>query len=271
MKVKYIMPVLAMGVVCAANPGVRVELASTRCIYSSPHDESGKRIELRIEVSPSEEGWHVNEGGSRGKVITGMDPAGNEYKSAPCSWEKTPGKEGSRTACFVFSLKNKVERLVIREQIQVRLAHELRTFSDLEVDLLQPNQVTLPGSELPLTCKPDPSNAEEANRENDGTLHSAGLTLICPPGHSILRVGRVWRSDQEEEGKDSSYTQDLEVRNRKDADGNEVAHVTILAAQEKECLEIETCGEQSSVRVPLHLRAMLGDPAPSVPQAAAKP
>lgn len=271
MKVKYIMPVLAMGVVCAANPGVRVELASTRCIYSSPHDESGKRIELRIEVSPSEEGWHVNEGGSRGKVITGMDPAGNEYKSAPCSWEKTPGKEGSRTACFVFSLKNKVERLVIREQIQVRLAHELRTFSDLEVDLLQPNQVTLPGSELPLTCKPDPGNAEEANREKDGTLHSAGLTLICPPGHSILRVGRVWRSDQKEEGKDSSYTQDLEVRNRKDADGNEVAHVTILAAQEKECLEIETCGEQSSVQVPLHLRAMLGDPAPSASQAAANP
>ncbi len=261
MDFRRIMLMMAIGTASAADPGVRAELSGTRCIYSSPHDESGRRIEVRVEVSPEEEGWHVHEAGSRGLVISGLDPAGNEYKSSPCAWEKTPGKEGSRTVCFVFPLKTKVERLVIREQIRVRLAHELLAIRGSKVNMLQPTRIPVTGSDEFIDCTPDAANAEPSNREKDGTLHAAGLTLLCPPGRSILRIGRVWEAEQGSD-PDSSYTQDLEVRNSTDGQGHEVAHVLIWEAQEEESLEIEMCAGQSSVLVPLRVRAMLGDPAP---------
>ena len=39
---------------CFAEPGVQAVLTGVRCIYASPHDESGCRMELQVELRPSQ-------------------------------------------------------------------------------------------------------------------------------------------------------------------------------------------------------------------------
>lgn len=259
MRLWHIVALLLAGATHAAEPVAQATLGGMRCIYSPPHDESGRRMELRVVVSPMEQGWQVNEAGSRAQRIRGTDNAGNTLTSAPCAWGEAKDP-GARTAYFVFPLSGRVDYLLVDEVLQVQLARDLRRLKARALSMLTPTELPVPGGGHILST-PDSSNAEETNRDADGSLLRADLTLTCPPGVSILRAVRVWTDPGEKKAAaDQSFgTQDLEVRHSVTRTGKSVTRIVLWNAAETEHLELELCSGQVTVHVPMRFRAMLGD------------
>ena len=254
---------------CFAEPGVQAVLTGVRCIYASPHDESGCRMELQVELRPTEQDWQVNEAGSRTLRIHGSDQLGNSHTSAPCVWERFSARPNSCIAHFLFPLLSKVEYLQVNESLQVQIARQALRLPQREVSMLQQGSLMVPGLAEPIRCIPDDSNASPDNREPDGSLRRGGVTFHCPRGISILRVSRVWLANPSPAGqqqilptdKHNSYSQDLEVRHTIHPSGESSTSIVLWNALSSERLEVEICRDQHSVRVPLKCRAMLGDPA----------
>lgn len=263
MRLWHIAALLAAGAVCAAEltePTAQAKLGGMRCIYASPHDGSGRRMELRVVVSPMESGWQVNEAGARAQRIRGTDQNGNTLSSAPCAWGESAGNPGSRTAVFIFPLPKRVDYLLVNEVLQVRLARNPRKLEPLEIDLLKPTELPVPGGEGAIRCIPAEKNGRVANRDADGSLLRADITLICPVGVSVLRAVRVWSaSETSVSGNANHATQDLEVRHFTTDQGETGTSIVLWNAGEKERLQLELCSGQRAVSVPLRFRAMLGD------------
>lgn len=264
---------------CFAEPGVRAVLTGVRCIYSSPHDESGRRMELQVELRPTEQDWRVNEAGSRALRIHGSDQSGNTHTSAPCAWERCPDRPNSCVAHFLFPLLSKVEYLRVDESLQVQIARQALRLPQQEVSMLQQGTLMVPGIAEPIRCIPDDSNASPDNREPDGSLRRGGVTFHCPRGISILRVSRVWLSEPasvEQQpipptDKHNSYFQDLEVRHTSHPNGESSTSIVLWNALPSERLEVEICRDQRGVKVPLKCSAMLGEPIDTGQQASDLP
>ncbi len=251
---------LTMGVACAGEPAAQAKLSAVRCVFSPPHDESGRRMELRVEVGPTEPGWRVNEAGARAQRICGTDQCGNMLTSAPCAWGRHMDNPEARIAFFVFPLSERVDYLLVDEVLHVQLAREPRKLEALNISMVKPTDLSVPDVEGTIRCVPAETNGADANRESDGSLLRANLTLICPAGFSILRVVRVWNSsDKQADESPLPVTQDLEVRHFTTNKGENGTRIVLWNAQENERLQLELCSGQSTVHVPLHFRAMLGD------------
>ena len=250
---------------CPAEPEVRAELTGVRCLFPSPHDGSRHRLVLRVEVKPDAEGWFVSESPSRSLRIKGRDSAGNTLTSSLGGWDASPYAAGARTANFTFLLPSKIAYLDVNEELEMQLAEKLCSHPLHAVNMLEETRVQ--AGELSFLCKPDADNADEKNREKDGSLRRARLCIVCPAGVDVLRIGRVWKGGRDEEtGADiPPYSQDLDIRHSTTHEGERCAYVVLWDAAVIEELEITTCMIRTSVRVPMRFRARLGDPAPETP------
>lgn len=243
---------------CSAEPEIQAVLTGVRCIYSSPHDGSGCRMELQVELRPGEQDWQVNEAGSRTQRIHGIDQSGNRHTSAPCAWERRSDRPHSCIAHFLFPLPSRVDYLKVDELLQVQIARQTLRLPQQEVSMLHQGALAIPGTDQSVQCIPDTSNATAENRESDGSLRRAGMTLRCPAGISVLRVSRVWQVELGS-SEHNSYTQDLEVRHDSLPGGENSTSIVLWNALPFECVEVEICRGQHTVRVPLKCRAMLGE------------
>ncbi len=258
---------IAVSGMCLAEPEVQAVLTGVRCIYSSPHDGSGRRIELQVELRPTKQDWQVNEAGSRTQRIHGIDQFGNRHTSAPCAWERRSDLPHSCIAHFLFPLLSKVEYLRVDEFLRVQIARQALRLPQQKVNMLEQSALPVPGVEQPIHCVPSDSNAAPSNREPGGFLRRADITLRCPAGISILRVSRIWLAETSASEQQSttpveygSYSQDLEVHHTSHPNGESSTAIVLWNALPSELLEIEICRGQHTVRVPLKCRAMLGDP-----------
>ncbi len=256
---------VAVAGICHAEPGVHAVLTEVRCIYLSPHDGSGRRMELQVELQATEEGWQVNEAGTRLQRIRGRDQTGKYHESTPCTWEKKPSMSQVCVARIVFPLQTRVEYLDVNEDIQVRIARQATCLPQQDISMLEPCLLKIPGEERGIRCVPDSSNAATSNADPGGVLRRAGIRFHCPAGISILRVSRIWTADSKAVGEEanggvggSSYTQDLEIRQTVSAKGESVTSVVLWDAMPTERLEVEICRDRRSVHVPLKCRATLG-------------
>ena len=248
------MAALVAGGACAAGPSARAMLSGVRCIYSPPHDESGRRMELQVVVTPTEPGWRVNEAGSRALSICGTDQNGNILHSSPCTWGELAENPEARSVVFIFPLPGRVDYLDVDEVLQVQITRDTQIVNNLNINLLKPAELQLPGEKGAIRSIPAESNSIAENRDVDGTLLRADLTFICPAGVSISRVVRVWSSP----GDAINHAQDLEVRHFTTARGEDGTRIVLWNVEESERMQLELCTGQSTVRVPVRFRATLG-------------
>lgn len=264
-------PILLSCLLCGigqAEPAARAVLAGVRCLFPSPHDASRHRLMLLVEVKPETPGWFVSEAPSRARRIKGRDSGGNVLTSEPCNWEIPAHASEARTACFAFLLQSKISYLDIAEKLEVQMAERLSTLPMPNVSLLEETRVQ--AGELSFLCRPEPDNADENNREKDGSLHRAKLAVICPPGVDVLRISRLWKGGRDEEtgAEVPPYSQDLDIRHSTTPAGERCAHIVLWDTAPTADLEITTCMNRCTIRVPLQCRAALGD---QVPPAKPKP
>lgn len=259
----------------AAEPSAQAILAGVRCLFPSPHDESRHRLVLRVDIVPDTPGWSVS-AATQARRIKGRDAAGNVLTSELGSWENCPENAEACTAYFSFLLQSRTAWVDVDEKLHVQLAENKATMSLGEVSMLEPSARTV-GS-VTFGLEPDAANAEESNREQDGTLRRAGLKLVYPEQLHLLSVCRVWKGERDEEmGTEMPpYAQELEMVHAPAAEGMRSTHVELWNAVRGEELEVTVCMTFGTVEVPVRFRAMLGDPAPpalrrEMVQAAADP
>ncbi|MCH5284743.1 MAG: hypothetical protein J1E42_03995 [Akkermansiaceae bacterium] len=272
MRVRNLLMFLAAGCsLCQAEPSVRVALAGVRCLFPSPHDASRHRLVLRVDVLPETPEWSVREM-SRALCIKGRDSSGAVLVSESGGWESTPQRPGARSAYFSFLLRGKkIAWLDVDETLQVQLAEQQRPLMLGRVSMLEAADYAAGG--VVFRCEPDAGNAAEENREKDGTLRRAGLTLVYPEGVNILRVCRVWKGGRHEETNAElpPFTLELDVAPATVADGAKRSHVELWDVAPYEELEVTTCASIKEVEAPLRCRVMLGDPAPPPESASSAP
>lgn len=254
-----ILCILSIGCVWA-EPSASARLTGVRCQYPSPHDGSKHRMILRVDVQPDTPGWVVYESSARAMRLKGRDSAGNSLISEPSDWEALPGQPGGRRAYFSFMLQGRVDRMEVQETLQIKLAEHLRSHSLRSVSMVEETQHESAG--ITLRCKPESSNSAAENREADGTLSRAGMSIIFPDDVNILRVSRVWRgvSDELPVEEMPEYSQDLEFKLYTTPSGEKYAYIVLWGAAAEEDLQITTCRSQCTVQAPLRFRAMLGEP-----------
>ena len=175
---------------CFAEPGVQAVLTGVRCIYASPHDESGCRMELQVELRPTEQDWQVNEAGSRTLRIHGSDQLGNSHTSAPCVWERCSARPNSCIAHFLFPLLSKVEYLQVNESLQVQIARQALRLPQREVSMLQQGSLMVPGLAEPIRCIPDDSNASPDNL----CAVAASLFIVLAASASSVSAVSGWQT-----------------------------------------------------------------------------
>lgn len=246
-----------------AEPTARAVLAGVKCLFPSPHDASRHRLMLQVDVVPDEPGWFVSEAPSLARRIKGRDSGGNVLSSEPCNWEGAVQTPGAKSACFTFLLRSKISWLDIDEKLEVQVAEKLSTLPLPGVSLLTERRIQT--DELCFLCRPDAANADEKNIEKDGSLRRAKLSIICPPGVDVLRISRAWKGGRDEEtgAEVPPYSQDLEIRHTTTKEGETCAEIVLWDAEPTVDLELTTCLNRCTIRVPLQCRAALGDPLPS--------
>lgn len=263
MKIRHLFMLGAIAAgVCSAEPSAKAVLAGVRCLFPSPHDASRHRLVLQIDVEPDEAGWSVSEAAPMQR-IQARDAAGATLTSELCDWEKNPRRADARTVYFSFLLRGKTTWLDIKERLQVQLAEQQRTLRLGEVSMLEPCVLTAENG-VEFCCEPAPANADAANLEKDGTLHSAELLIRYPKQVNILRVSRVWKggADEDTGAEMPPFSQELELLDTMVEKEMKCSRLRLWDANPHEVLEVTTCASQRTVIVPLQFRAMLGDPAP---------
>lgn len=252
----------------ADEPSARAVLAGVRCTFALPHGTSRHRMELKVNVQPEVAGWRVCGAVSDGRRIRARDAAGNELLGEMGEWEPMPECEDACSVWLTFPLSGKTRWLDVDETLHVQLAEHSHTRTLGEVSLVAPAAYAVGGVEF--VCVPEEGNDAADNRESDGSLRCARLTLIYPDHVNILRVGRVWPGGVDEETKTEwpPYAQDLDIKDTAAAEGLKRTVVELWHAEPAVLLEVTTCASRSMVDVPLRFRAMLGDPAPPAADAA---
>ena len=258
MRINTLLALACIGGSGGAEPTAHATLTGVRCIFPSPHDVSRHRLLLRVEVKSDTPGWRVMGADTNELRIKAEDKEGRKCTSELCEWEPLPKDATARSASFLFLLRGRAPWLDVDERICVQLAENLEVERIKDVSLTEQGSISIGKEEA--QCLPDAANSAPQNRDNDGTLRRAGLTIIFPEAVNLLKVSRVWVSCEETDAR--PYAQEVEITHGEAGEGKRSAHIVLWNAAPRETLEITTCTGMSMVRVPLKFRAMLGDPAP---------
>lgn len=258
MRINTLVALACIGGSGGAEPMAHATLTGLRCIFPSLHDVSRHRLLLRVEVKSDTPGWRVMGADTNELRIKAEDAEGRKYASELCEWEALPKDATSRSASFLFLLRGRMPWLEVDECIRVQLAENLEVERIRGVSLTEQGSLCIGKEEA--QCLPDAANSAPQNRDNDGALRRAGLTIIFPAAVNLLKVSRVWEGGDDAEAH--PYAQEIEITHGEESEGKRSAHIVLWNAAQRETLEITTCTGVSVVDVPLKFRAMLGDPAP---------
>lgn len=259
MKLRHLVLLGAACCACGDEPTAHAVLAGVRSLFPSPHDASGHRVVLRVDVQPDAPGWRVCEMPCK-RYIRGRDSEGRELTGDWGGWEASPHGENGRSVQYTFGLPGRITWLDIKEKLEVQLAEQLHTMRLGAVDMIAPGHYTAEG--VVFRIEPDAANAEASNRERDGSLCRARLTIVYPAEVNIMRISRVWHGGRNDEPDTElpPFSQAVEVLHTVTQGAEKRTRIELWVASPTEELEVTTCARSCLVAVPLHFRVMLGDP-----------
>jgi len=156
---------------------------------------------------------------------------------------------------FFFYPHPRGEWMELSGELLFRLAARPVELPRVSLNLKEPFRFSL--GDTKFIASPASANTEKNNLER-GTMKKAVVDLRYPASTTILRLARVWKSE-EETREQEGYCQELDFATQDDEDGMRTTRFSLWDAHPQETLIITTCESVRLVRVPVHFRLRLGE------------